>query len=141
VNRASLSIINVNCQSAKAKKLPLHHMIHTVKPDIVIGTESWLKKEDLDDECAPKDQYEVYRKDRTHAKGGGVFIAVRRDLITEKEPELDADCELIWCKISIVGLKTLHIGAYYRPHEGDEASLDELQKSLVRLGDTDQSYT
>ena len=137
--RAVLKILNVNCQSAKAKKQQLHHMIHTVKPDVIIGTESWLKQNDIDDECAPKDLYEVYRKDRKHAKGGGVFVAISRDLVTEEEPELDTDCEIIWCKISIVGLKTLHIGAYYRPHEGDEKSLDELQKSLSRLGDTDQS--
>ncbi len=33
-----------------------------------------------------------------------------------------------------MGCKTLHIGAYYRPHVGDEQSLLELEKSIEPLG-------
>ena len=40
---------------------------------------------------------------------------------------------MLWTKLDIKGSKTLFIGAYYRPHENDEESLNELEKSLARL--------
>ncbi len=52
----------------------------------------------------------------------------------EREPEIETNCEILWCKINITGSKSLHIGAYYRPHEGDQDSLVELGNSLERLG-------
>ena len=36
----------------------------------------------------------------------------------------------------MAGAKTLHVAAYYRPHEGAEASLTELDNSLSRLSPT-----
>ena len=38
--KPSLNIVNVNCQSISAKRLPFELMINRVKPDVVIGTES-----------------------------------------------------------------------------------------------------
>ena len=137
--KRSLRVLVINCRSIVDKKQEYENLIHSTRPDVIIGTESWLKPMDCDDECAPKDQYDIFRKDRINAKGGGVFIATKKDLSAEAEPELDTDCELTWCKISSDGQKTLHIGAFYRPHEKDELSLDELQKSLNRLGETDQN--
>ena len=37
-----LTILNINCQSVKSKVPDLHQVIHQVKPDIIVGTESWL---------------------------------------------------------------------------------------------------
>ena len=56
----------------------------------------------------------------------------------EREYELESDCELLWCRIQIKGKKTLHVGAYYRPHEGDEQSLHAFESSLSRIGDCDE---
>ena len=36
----------------------------------------------------------------------------------------------MWCKVQISGKKTLHIEAYYKPHENDEEALLELEGSL-----------
>ncbi len=33
----------------------------------------------------------------------------------------------------------LHVGAYYRPNEGDEASIDQLEASLLRIGNGDEN--
>ena len=133
----TLSILCVNCQSVKAKKQQLHVLINTRKPDIIIGTESWLKPSDSDDECAPKNLYEVFRKDRVNKKGGGVFLAVSRTLCMQEVQELDADCEIIWCKVRLANLKTLFVASYYRPHEDDEHSLNELHRSLSKLTEKD----
>jgi hypothetical protein len=132
--RKSLRILNVNCQSLVAKKIPFNHMVNRMEPDVIIGTESWLHKDIADNDCLPTSEYSVERRDREGDPHGGVFIATKRDLIMEREYELEADCELLWCEINLVGTKTIHIGAYYRPHEKDEESLAELEKSLQRLG-------
>ena len=66
---------------------------------------------------------------------GGGFIAVKKDLIATREPELETGCEIMWCKLQISGKKTLHIGAYYRPHENDEEALFELDHHILLAGD------
>jgi hypothetical protein len=129
-----LTILNVNCQSIKAKKEQMLNLIDAVKPDIIIGTESWLKAGEHSSECLPTDSYSVERRDREKDNNkGGVFIAAKKDLIMVREEELMTDCELLWCKFNLVGSKTLHVGAYYRPHVQDVESLDELETSLSRL--------
>jgi hypothetical protein len=40
-----LRILVVNCQSIKNKKQELDNLVETSKPDIMIGTESWLSND------------------------------------------------------------------------------------------------
>ena len=128
-----LTVLNVNCQSIIAKRGLFEHMIDSVKPDIVVGTESWLSPQIASSECLPTDDYHVERRDRQGDPHGGVFILAKKDLIMSRATELETDCELLWCKIDLCGSKTLYVGAYYRPHEGDELSLQQLETSLGRM--------
>ena len=59
--RKQLKVIIVNCQSLKAKREPFHHMIDCLKPDVVIGTESWLNEAIKDQENFPVSDYQVKR--------------------------------------------------------------------------------
>lgn len=68
-----LTILNINCQSVKSKVPDLHQVIHHVKPDIIVGTESWLTSDITNSEIFPKDLYTIYRKDRTGRKGVCVY--------------------------------------------------------------------
>ena len=138
--RPSLKIVNVNCQSIHAKRQPFELMINRVKPDIVIGTESWLHSNIWSETVFPVDDYQVLRRDREKDNTkGGVFILAKNDVTITREEELETDCELLWCRVEIQGSKNLHIGAYYRPHERDEESLNQLEASLNRLGDTNDN--
>ena len=128
--KKNISILNVNCQSLPAKRETFLHLIIDAKPDIIIGTESWLTHEHSNNEYFPTESYQVERRDRPNDPHGGVFIAAKKDLVLVRESNLETECELLWCNIHITGCKTLHIGAYYRPHVGDENSLQELDKSL-----------
>ena len=111
-------------------------MISNVQPDIVIGTESWLKAEIANVTVFPMQDYDCFRKDRGQDReGGGVFILAKKDLVAEAATELDTNCELIWCKIQILGSKIIHVGSYYRPHIEDEESL----VLVLVLVDTQQS--
>ena len=46
--KRSIIILNVDCQSLHDKREPFHLMLNRIKPDIEIGTESWLKESDTD---------------------------------------------------------------------------------------------
>ena len=36
-------------------------------------------------------------------------------LLCTETPELDTSCEIVWCKLNIIGCKTLYLGSFYRP--------------------------
>ena len=75
-------------------------MIQRVNPDIIVGTESWLNDSIKNSECFPVEDYEFERRDRADSYGG-IFIGIRRDLSYECEPELETECEIMWCKINL----------------------------------------
>ena len=46
------------------------------------------------------ENYIAYRKDRNTAVGG-VFLLVRKDIVSSNQPDLDSDCEILWAKIQL----------------------------------------
>ena len=113
-------------------KVPeLHCIIDTEKPDVVIGTESWLSPDISENEIFPFG-YAPFRMDRKSktSRSGGVFIMVRDGLICTEQPQFNMNCELIWVKLEMAGSHPLYIGAFYKPKEDDPDSLLELRKSL-----------
>ena len=126
----SLSILIVNFQSVMAKNQHIAHLVEETKPDLIIGTETWLTPDHSTSEILISDQYTIERRDRTNDPHGGVLIAAKKHLSISREYELETDCEILWCKVKLTGTKTVYIGAYYRPHVDDELSLTELESSL-----------
>ena len=72
-------------------------MAHDTKSDIVIGTETWLTKNTKNNELLLND-YDIFRRDRPNT-GGGVLIAVKRDLSCELISTSKASGS-IFCKIT-----------------------------------------
>ena len=58
-----LRVLNINFQSIKRKQHLVNNIIESSKPDIVIGTESWLKPNIHNNDVFPE-TYNIYRKDR-----------------------------------------------------------------------------
>ena len=58
-----LTVLNINFQSIKRKQHLVNNIIESSKPDIVIGTESWLKPDIHNNDVFPE-TYNIYRKDR-----------------------------------------------------------------------------
>ena len=92
------------------------------RSDIIIGTETWLHQ-DLKNSELLLDDYDIFRRDRPTRKsrlgnkitrGGGVLIAVKRDLRSQSI-SISERSETIFCKINLKGNKPLIIGAVYRP--------------------------
>lgn len=116
-NKLNLRIMTMNCRSIRDKKSEFAALVNYAKPDIIIGTESWLKgikPGKPPTESAIKsaeifpENFKVYRNDRG-TLGGGVFIAVHSELVSIEQPEAVTECEIEWVKIKLKNSKDLSI--------------------------------
>jgi hypothetical protein len=71
----SLVLLQVNCRSILNKSLDFWNLVDTYNPDVIIGTESWLREEISNAEVF-RDDNTTFRRDR-NTRGGGVFIYVK----------------------------------------------------------------
>ena len=135
--RRTVKVIVVNCRSISKNRDRLAALIDTLKPDIIICSETHLSKTITVPPVL--DAYDVEHRDRdtirkSDAGGGGVLIAARKEYLMTRDYDLEPpNTELMWCKINIQGTKTLHIGAFYRPDVSDTTSLSELDDSLKKI--------
>nr|MCS5551204.1 hypothetical protein [Gammaproteobacteria bacterium] len=136
-NKQILKILNLNFQSIKNKKQDLLEIIDTVKPDILIGTETWHDPSISSYEYFPPDLYNVFRHDRppniNNQSHGGVLIAVNKDFISSEIQTLQTDCEIVWAEINVAGSRNIKIASFYRPPSDNGIALEQLQTSLNRL--------
>jgi len=66
--------------------------------------------------------------------GGGVLIAVNRELMSSREETLEAgQAEMIWVKVTMKSCKNLHISSCYRVEAGDADFLEAFNTSLERI--------
>ena len=116
--RNPLKIINLNFQSLRNKIPHFQALIEIEKPDIVVGTETWLNHTILTSELMPP-TYQVFRRDRqTCTTGGGVLLAINSNLVAREELHLETNGEMIWACVSIKSYPTLYIGVFHRPNHG-----------------------
>ena len=116
-------ILNINFQSIKSKQDELENLISSVKQDIIFGTETWIDSTIKDIQIFP-DGYHMVRNDRK-LSGGGVLIAVRDTLLTTAVPELHTLYEIVWCKLEIVGQRTVYLSTFYNPKTSNEEGFHE----------------
>ncbi|XP_072028466.1 uncharacterized protein [Amphiura filiformis] len=131
----SLKILNVNCQSVHAKRAGFQYLLQEEEPDIVVGSESWLHSNITSGEVFPS-HYNIFRKDRDNNNDshGGVFVAVKNDLIAQDEQELDQEgCELKWISIHVSGIAPVYIGGFYRSQKTNSDYVRLLENSLEKI--------
>jgi hypothetical protein len=101
------------------------------KPTRVLNwTETWIDSSVKDAQNFPRG-FNIYHNDR-NLNGGGVLLAVKDTLLTSAVPELQTNCEIVWCKLEIVGHKTVYLSTYYNPKTSNEESFDEYKTSIER---------
>ena len=63
---------------------------------------------------------------------------MKNDIIITHRSDLDTDLEIIWtqCQLADKKTKSLLFGSYYRPNSSNVTSLDELDASLLKLGNS-----
>ena len=109
----NLKCFIVNFQSLFNKKEEFSQMIKEKNVDIVIGTETWLTPEIKNSELL-LDNFDVYRRDRSDKKGGGVMVCVKKELNSSIEA-VSSVSESIFVRINFKTNKPLIIGSVYRP--------------------------
>ena len=77
----SLVVLQFNCTSVYNKALEFWDLGDTYNPDVVIGTELWLK-EDISNAEVFRADFTTFRRDRC-ACCGGVFICVKISLLLQ----------------------------------------------------------
>lgn len=130
----TLKILNINFQSLKGKVPELQELLEAEKPDILIGTETWLNSDVKSCEIFPAN-YAIFRKDRPDGCGG-VLIAVK-NLPSQHLEDLDVKAELIWVKIKINKDSSLFLGAYYNP----DTSINSILELEISLSQLHNNYT
>lgn len=124
-----LSIINF--RSLLSKKEETAVFINEKKPDVIIGTETWLKPEVNDSELF-LDGYTIYRQDREYKSGGGVLLAVKQTLISQRITT-EINTEAVFCKIQNGNKPPLIVGSVYRPPNSPPNTNSELCQTIHNI--------
>lgn len=132
-HRPSLKILQINCNSIRSSVrnalFRAHVDLHN--PDIILGCESKLDQSVPTYECFPT-HYTVYRKDRTK-HGGGVFVAVRAELVSYHLTHLDSNCEALWVQIQTPDAQDITVCSFYRPPNETRDIFELLVPSMDNL--------
>ena len=100
--KQNLRILNVNCRSVKENNAEFKAALEYIKPDIICGTESWLRgkkpgkpynKTAIQNSEIFPENYTVFRNDRS-SRGGGVFVAVQSNITAVECVDFVTDCEI-----------------------------------------------
>ena len=134
VLKDNFKIAIMNRQSINNKISELHTFISATDPDVLLGTESWLKPDTLSCEIFPEG-YNVYRKDRDmvqKSNGGGVFILIRKEYAS-CEININTNCKLLFVELKLADQKNVKIRCLYRPLWTDDKYLEDLEKVLQEI--------
>jgi len=127
-----------NFRSVKNKKADIAAVIDEHKPDISRCNEFWLNPDIESKEIFPEN-YKILRKDRVNdLNGGGVFQAVRSDMVIIHLTDMDINCEIIWSQCDLSEKQSKHIlfGSHYRPSSTRPESLEGFDASPSKLGNS-----
>ena len=97
----------MNCHSIKNKRSSFKESDDYIKPDAIIGCESWLSSDYTNSDifhCGY--QTNVFRKDQKK-NGGGVFISVQESLTAIEIDNNNSNCEVIWAEVQTQGKPTI----------------------------------
>ena len=97
-NPFEISMIIMNCQSIVPKKVEVGCIVDSVKPDVLIATETWLSTSISSSEFFPLG-YNVYQKDRQDGYGG--VLLPQKSIYSSHQLALDTNCEIIACQLEV----------------------------------------
>ena len=144
--QTNIRLLTVNCCSIREHKSEFVASLDYVKPDIICGTESWLKgvkpgkepsKHAIKTSEIFPDDYIFHRNDRI-SRGGGVFTGVKKNLVATEQIELITDCEIEWTKVKLKNNKDLFLSSFYMPHRNLK-DLNNLDQSLKKLSNSSKN--
>lgn len=124
-------IINCNDLKGASRRIEFQALLDLHQPDIVLGYESKLDKDILTYSVFPQ-YFTVFRNDG-NCNGGGVFQAIKSDIVCEERPNFGNNSELIWSSVKFNNCETLHFASCYRPPNSSPEVLDQISDSFNRV--------
>ena len=112
---SSLKSCFINTRSLRNKNTDLQLMVDVDHFPIIALTETWFDSNYLDCELGFPD-YNIHRHDRKSGRGGGVLLAVHKDLVSIRRMDLEQDSlEILFRKIQQRTRDSVLFGVVYRP--------------------------
>ena len=114
-NSTILSCALLDCRSLCNKLTEFQGLVYGNDFDIAAVTETWLRDGYLDNEILP-DEYAIFRKDRSDRRGGGVLLAVKRDILAYRRCDLEPlNSEILVCELCPGNSFKITFCVAYRP--------------------------
>ena len=133
-----IRILEINFQSIKNKTSDLHIAIEQSRPDVIIGTETWLTKDMSSSEYIPG-EFEVFRRDREDDPHGGVLVATRRTMVSSVAL-VGKSSVFLSVKVKLNHGKSVIIAVAYRPpNRTDDDYTEALIKDISSARDQNKS--
>ncbi|XP_048586113.1 uncharacterized protein LOC125568277 [Nematostella vectensis] len=133
-SKEKLTGMILNCNGLKGTDhiTKFQALINLHDPDFILGTESKLCH-DISTYSIFSQNYSVFRRDRNKFEGG-VFQAIKSDLVCTEEPDFEVDnCEIIWTSLKLANRKSIYMSSYYRPPNQPSDAIDNLNESIRRV--------
>ena len=111
--RGNLRVCVINCNSARNRQAQFEKLAKYVKPDVMLITETKLTDDIKSSEFLPDAYSGTIRRD-WNDKGGGVMIAIHRDLDVVDIELCENTAETVWAKLLVKGEKPILLGCFYQ---------------------------
>ena len=131
-------VINCNGLKGAFRRIEFQALLDLHQSDIVLGCESKLD-EDIPTYSVFPQNFTVFRNDHNY-NGGGVFKAIKSDIVCEECPNLGNNSELIWSSVKFNNCKTLHFASCYRPPNSSPEVLDQISDSFNRVLESSNNH-
>ena len=132
----SLRCLLINVRSLRNKILHLQALLLENYIPIVAITETWLDAGFMDFEMGKKN-YSIHRRDSEDRRGGGVLLAVHRNLIAIRRSDLEIDgAEIVMFEICRKSKDSVLFGVCYRPPNAKMEHCLILRQCLDRIDAT-----
>ncbi|KAM7314032.1 hypothetical protein ISCGN_003817 [Ixodes scapularis] len=119
-----------NVRSIKNKLRELSALVESTPHTVFALTETWLDPSIHDGQIADTERFQIFRKDRTTSRGGGVMLIAPYNLPCRRRRDLEQDClEAVFVEARCGNTSVLLI-CVYSPPKLQAASFDALQTSI-----------
>ena len=113
----------------------MRKLVVNEKPDILALSETWLNSSITNSEVHIL-EYNIYRLDRKHKSGGGVYIDVRNDFTSKVLKNLSfistVGLHQLWVQIQVNKNRSMLVCATYRPPDYPASSVrDDLKPKFI----------
>ncbi|KAG0434948.1 hypothetical protein HPB47_018771 [Ixodes persulcatus] len=119
-----------NVHSIKNKLRELSAFVESAPNTVFAPTETWLDPSTHDGQIADTDRFQIFRKDRTTSRGGGVMLIAPGNLACRRRRDLEQEAlEAVFVETRS-GNHTVLLICVYAPPRLQASSLEALQASV-----------